>query len=250
MRGWFQTLRGKATPSPTEATSKVIFNLDVSTAANTSDVLEQFADFTVRSGSAGAGSRPETQIIESAEMEENPVDRHVVEVSDTVMEDMEMNVDNGEDVVHGAGETEEIEVDCGVGQIQASLMGDTPIAAHTEHTGVEEIVDTAPFGDEDEMLSYGDGDDDSSGGGGDDDVDMQGFWGEDEMGLQEDRTDMDRRCGTRSRLYQNGLFQIQDFADGRIPCQFSCPRNSASHFRPSTSVLYPCSRLSRNGQTP
>lgn len=244
VRGWFQTLCGKTTPSPIETPSKAQFNPDASTAMNAGDVFEQqCSDFTVSAASAG-----ETKIIASAEMEENPVYEHMVEVSDTVMENMEMNADNGQDVVRGAGgETQEMRVDGGVDRNQASEMGDTPIAADTEHNGVEEIVDTAPF---DEVMSEGGRDDDSLGGGGDDDVDMEGFFEEDEMGFQDDTTDMDWRCRTRSRPHRNGLFQVEDFADGRIRCRISYPRNSTSNFRSSTPVPHPCSRLSGNGQTP
>ena len=69
-----------------------------------------------------------------------------------------MNADNGEDVVHG-GETEEMREDGGVG-IKLPEMDDIPIAADTENNGVEEFVDTAPFGDEDEIMSNGVRDDD------------------------------------------------------------------------------------------
>jgi hypothetical protein len=59
-------------------------------------------------------------------------------------------------------------------------------------------------------MSNGDGDNDSLGGTGDDDVDMGEFFGKDEMESQDEGTDMDWPCGTRSRLHQKGLFQVDD----------------------------------------
>jgi hypothetical protein len=58
--------------------------------------------------------------------------------------------------------------------------------------------------------------------------------------------DMDWRCSTRPRPHQNCLFQVEDFADGRIPCRIS--HLQKPHLPTSTSsVLCPCSGLSRNG---